>query len=185
MNTKQNLKLITLTAMLLAFYVVIRQITPSIPIIPGVIQINLAYFILPVIGMLLGAKMGFFLGVIADLILFSLSPTIFNPFFTLNEGLFCMMGGLFFHQKDLGLRRIIWANLFIAYVGITLASTIALVFQYWILVPNVTRLWTVVTSALLFRFITATFVYIPLLTALFYFPKKQWAYLSKKIANYK
>ncbi len=176
-------KKITMTAIFLAVYLTLKTITPTIVIIQNIIQINISFVLLPVIGMLLGKKAGFAIGILADLISFFMFPTIFNPIFMFNEGLFGFLGGYFFHEKDLTFKRIFLSNLFIVYFGIVVMNTIALVFHFWLLSPNLDKIPGILTTALTIRLATATFVYLPLLTAILYFPRKQWAYLQTRLTS--
>ncbi|GBU10535.1 hypothetical protein AwErysi_01510 [Erysipelotrichaceae bacterium] len=177
-------KKITLTAILLALYIMLKISLPTLIIIPGIIQFNLIYLTLPLIGMLIGPKRGFFFGIVADLILyFYMSTAIFNPIFMLSEGIFCFLGGYFYYKKDLSLKRILLSNIVIVYFGIVVMNTIALIFQFIVLAPNPDKLQSTITVAVIYRIITATFVYYPLMSALFFLPREQWARLQQRFEN--
>lgn len=174
-------KKITITAISLALYIILKTIIPTIVIIPGVLQINFAIIFLPLLGMLLGKNKGFIIGIAADLISFMLFPTVFNPVFMLNEGLLGYLGGLLFHDKDLTFAQISWRSILLCYFGIVLLNTLALAFQFTILTANVQKLVPLFTTSLWMRLASSTFIYIPLLISIIYFPRKQWNYLQNSL----
>lgn len=172
---------ITRSAILLALYITIRTIIPSIILVPGVLTINPTIIVLPFIGMLVGKKEGFVLGILADLITFFLMPAIFNPFFTLSEGMLGYFGGLFFHKKELSFKLTYFYSLITCYIGIVLLNTLGLAFQFAVLAQDLDKLKPLFTTSLLIRLFSSTFIYAPLLSSLIYFPRKQWKYLEDKL----
>jgi Protein of unknown function (DUF1393). len=173
-------KKITFTALLLAINLGFRSASPSITIIAGVLNVNPSIILLPIIGMLVGKNHGFFVGIVSDLISFALNPTIFNPIFTLNEGLLCYLGGHFFYKEIPELKKIVIYSFITCYLGIVVMNTLALTFQYALLDPDIERLQRVLSVSLFMRICSSTFIYIPLLCTILYLPRKQWEYLKRR-----
>lgn len=160
---------ITFCGIFLALYLVADIFIPRLPIIPGLNQLSLSIFILPLFGLYIGGPRGFFLGVLADILsyFFTGSQFIFNPLFTLQSGIVAACGGFLYH-KAITWKNALFTASMISIFGIIIANTIALTLQYTVLTSNTIALQTVFTSSLLTRIFTALLLYLPLFTLFFY-----------------
>lgn len=183
MKKKITARHMTVIAICLSLYLLLKFVVHPFVLIPNILQVNVIVVIMPLIGMLCGRTSGFVIGVLADLIYaFFFPPPVFNIVFTLSEGLLGFLGGYLLFRKNLDFLPVLISSIIICYLGIVLANTLALVVQYTLLTFNVTQVQKVLALSLLWRFVNSTLIYIPLLTAIIYLPRKQWTYLMGKAA---